>query len=132
MNKQELVAEVKRLITLHHDHFDMSDWTNGVGKGDLVDKAAMVNGCGTTGCIAAWTVLAAGGKVVDGNHTDSGKSVMETAASLLGSPSPDLWFSCDWPDDLNDRHNRASDLKDTVTMAALACEAIDYFIPQEN
>lgn len=150
----ELLERVKAAILAEPDHFDMDFWWtvpadgNGIHLDDngcwIVDRSRQavpddapllghMSGCGTTACIAGWTVALAGERVRPG-------ALIEYEARRLVGYGQDplhasaharcpLFYVDDWPDWLKDAFEEA---ESPAEAAAVACEAIDLWIGSQT
>lgn len=129
MLKERVTAEeLKECLRQHPSEFSMGTW-------------GCKTECGTTACIAGWTLILAGYEIVPESNMSSrfvGNEIVEDipskAAELLGI-EPDkfggypLFFRSTWPDDLFDAAT-ADDVTPSEVVE-IACQAIDYFLPQQ-
>lgn len=136
MNKQ-LKEKTQKLIMANHKHFAMPDWTTGFNYFDIIDIEKMVHSCGTTGCLGAWTVLAAGLKIkqnelIHGDGDQWNAHIEVRARQLLGLESHRVFHLINWPDPLYDQYEEARFNNNTIGMAEVACAALDYFMDREG
>lgn len=120
MNK-ELLLKVRDAILAEPEHFDMEHFVR------------RNTSCGTTACIAGWTVALSRNTTPDADETiPDSISVAWEAQSRLGLTHEQevaLFYADDWPEPFRAQYD---DAYEPAELACIAAGRIDHFIATEG